>query len=441
MPKRMGLLFALACWLACPLFPRQLLARQAHTAPAQVTAIKFGTLITEDGESQVLKDAVVLVEGDRIRSVGAGLAIPAGAKVIDLSGYTGMPGMIDMHTHITYAWRGIPGTNPMQQMNAMLPQELVFHAEKNARRCLEIGVTTVRDLMARNYNDIALRNLINEGYVEGPRMFVAGPALMITSAAPRYDQVFPWILPSEGQVDGVAEIMKKIRQEVAAGVDVIKMFGSTGGFNNVVTHQTFTYEEMAAAVETAHTLGKRIAVHSYQASGARDAARAGADTIEHAAGVDDATFQMMVQKDITYDPTVYHNDWYAENYKLFGWGQKDIDALHDYTAQVMATITRAHSDHVRISMGSDAIFDLFGKQTNELAYLVKAGLTPAEAVDAATKNGAYALGMSDTLGAVAPDHFADIVAVQGDPLSNIDAAVHGVRWVMKGGKVVVDRIQ
>lgn len=440
MPRRIRLLTIIfsPVWL---LFVSPLLARQERAAATQVTAIKFGTLITEDNDNRVLHDAVVIVEGDRIRSVGTDAAIPAGAKVIDLSRYTGIPGLIDVHTHITYAWDGKPGANPLREMAALLPQEEVFLAQRNAARCLDIGVTTVRDLLARNYNDIALRDLINQGLVVGPRMFVAGPALMISSAAPRYDQVFPWIVPREGQADGIPEIMRTIRQEVAAGVDVIKMFGSTGGFNRVEYHQTFTYEEMAAAVETAHTLGKRIAIHSYGASGGRDAVRAGADTIEHAVGLDDQTFQMMIEKNITYVPTAYHNDWYAENWKTFGWGPQDIANLHAYEAQVMDTVHRAIQAHVRIAMGSDAVFDLFGKNTHELLYLVKAGMTPAEALAAGTKNGAYALGMSDTLGAVAEGHYADLVAVEGDPLANIDAAVHGVRWVMKGGKVVRDRIQ
>ncbi len=427
-----------ACCLACPTFMHELRAQDAQTAAPHITAIKFGKLFTEDNDNHVINNAVVLIEGNRIQAAGADAAIPAGATVIDLSRYTGIPGLIDLHTHITYAWDGKPGRNPTQEMSTRLPQEEVFLSQRNATRCLDIGVTTVRDLLGRDYNDIALRDMINEGFLAGPRMFVAGPAVMITSAAPRYDQVFPWIVPRQGQADGVAAIMKTIREEVAAGVDVIKMFGSTGGFNRVEFHQTFTYEEMAAAVETAHTLGKRIAIHSYGPSGGRDAVRAGADTVEHAIGLDDQTFQMMIQKNITYVPTAYHNDWYAENWKTFGWGPQDIANLHAYEAQVMDTVRRAVQAHVRIGMGSDAVFDLFGKNTYELDYLVKAGMTPAEALAAGTKNAAYALGMTDSLGAVAPGHYADIVAIEGDPLTNIDAVVHGVRWVMKDGKVVVD---
>ncbi len=427
------------CWLAGPLFSQRLCAQEEQAGPPPVTAIRFGTLITEDKDARVLKNAVVIVEGNRVRSLKIGEAsIPAGAKVIDLSRFTGIPGLIDVHTHVTYAWDGKPGTDPNKQMFNRLPQEEVFLSQRNAIRCLEDGVTTIRDLLGYNYNDIALRNLINEGYVVGPRMFVAGPALMITSDAPRYGQLFPWIVPAEGQADGIPEIMKKIREEVAAGVDVIKMFGSTGGFNEVVTVQTFTYEEMAAAVETAHTLGKRIAIHSYGAPGGRDAVRAGADTIEHAEGLDDDSFQMMIQKNTTYVPTAYHNVWYMESAKTFSWGPNDIAGLQDYEAKVMATVHRAIQAHVRIGMGSDAVFDLFGKNSYELAYLVKAGMTPAEALAAGTKNGAYALGMTDTIGTVAEGHYADIVAVEGDPLSDIDAVVHRVRWVMKDGKVVVD---
>jgi imidazolonepropionase-like amidohydrolase len=196
---------------------------------------------------------------------------------------------------------------------------------------------------------------------------------------------------------------------------------------------------MQAAVETTHTMGKRIAIHSYGPEGARDAVKAGADTIEHAINVDDATFAEMIRKKIIYVPTVYHNVWYIENYKEFGWPETDNDKIQAYQNEIEATTKRAIKLGVRIAAGSDAVYELFGHNMEELTYLVKCGMTPAQAITAATENGAAALGMEKDLGEVTSGHYADIIAVQGDPLADIRVAVHSVRWVMKGGKVFVDK--
>ena len=353
--------------------------------------------------------------------------------------YTGMPGIIDVHTHLTY-WRDKNSqANPNAEIARLLPQELVFLAQENARKCLDIGVTTARDLAASNYSDIAMRNLINRGAMAGPRMFVAGPAMSAGGPVPRYGEVFPWTVPSLRQASGVPEVIRLVRQEIGAGADLIKMFGSTGGFNDVETYQTFMFEEMQAAVEATHTMGKRIAIHSYGPEGARDAVKAGADTLEHAINIDDATLAEMVRKKIVYVPTVYHNIWYIENYKEFGWPESDNQKILAYEHASEETTRRAIKAGVRIAMGSDAVYELFGHNTEELTYLVKSGMTPGQAITAATVNGAAALGMEKDLGEVTPGHYADLVAVQGDPLADIRVIVHNVRWVMKGGEVVTDK--
>ncbi len=410
----------------------------AQSEPSPVKAIRFGKLI--DGTGKVTTNAVVIVRGDRIESVGEnGASIPSNAQVIDMSAYTGMPGLIDIHTHLTYWWDGNPKSTPNAEVARMLPQELTFLAQENARKTIESGVTTVRDMAAKNYSDIAMRNLINRGAMVGPRMFVAGPAMTAGGPVPRYGEVFPWVVPGQGQATGVDGVMLLVRQELGAGTDFIKMFGSTGGFNNVETHQTFTLEEMQAAVETTHTMGKRIAIHSYGPEGARDAVKAGADTIEHAINVDDATFAEMIRKKIIYVPTVYHNVWYIENYKEFGWPESDNVKIQAYQDEIEATAKRAIKLGVRIAAGSDAVYELFGHNMEEMTYLVKCGMTPAQAISAATVNGAAALGMEKDLGEVSSGHYADIIAVQGDPLADISVAVHNVRWVMKGGRVFLDK--
>jgi imidazolonepropionase-like amidohydrolase len=418
------------CWSVSPSF--------AQNGTQSVKVIRFGRLI--DGTGKILTNALVVVKGDRIESVSsAGSQTPSGAQVIDLSSYTGMPGIIDAHTHLTY-WRDKNWTaNPNTEIGKLLPQELIFLAQENARKCIDIGVTTARDLAASNYSDLAMRNLINRGVMVGPRMFVAGPAMSAGGPVPRYGQIYPWVVPNQGEASGVPEVIRLVRQELDAGADLIKMFGSTGGFNDVETHQTFTLEEMQAAVEAAHTMGKRIAIHSYGPEGARDAVKAGGDTLEHAINVDDATFAEMVRKKIVYVPTVYHNMWYVENYKEFGWPESDNQKILAYEHASEETTRRAIKAGVRIAMGSDAVYELFGHNTEELTYLVKSGMTPEQAIAAATVNGAAALGMEKDLGVVTPGHYADLVAVQGDPLTDISVVVHNVRWVMKGGEVLSDK--
>ena len=419
----------IACWAASSF---------AQSGGPKVKVLRFGKLI--DGTGKVVTNALVVVKGDRIESVGSGGSqVPAEAQVIDMSAYTGLPGIIDAHTHITY-WRDTNShANPNEEIGKMLPQELVFLAQENARKCIEIGVTTARDLAARNYSDIAMRKLINRGVMVGPRLFVAGPAMFGGGAVPRYGEVYPWVIPSQGEASGVPEVIRLVRQEIEAGADLIKMFAGTGGFNDVETYQIFTLEEMQAAVQAAHTMGKRIAIHSYGPDGARDAVKAGTDTVEHAINVDDATFSEMVRKKIVYVPTVYHNMWYVENYKEFGWPESDNPKILAYEHASEETTRRAIKAGVRIAMGSDAVYELFGHNTEELTYLVKSGMTPEQAIAAATVNGAAALGMEKDLGQVTPGHYADIIAVQGDPLTDIGVLVHNVRWVMKGGDILVDK--
>jgi imidazolonepropionase-like amidohydrolase len=399
-----------------------------------IKAIRFGTLV--DGKGGLIKDAVVIVEGDRVKSVGSGDAhVLRAAKVIDLTRYTAIPGLIDAHTHMTFHWDRAPGTRPWQQLSGRSTAVNVFLAQENARRTLEAGVTTVRDLGANEYADVAMRDLIDQGAMPGPRMFVAGYGLHVTSQSVKPGETSP----DGGRADGVPEVLKVVRQQVAAGVDVIKMYGSTGTDQDVTGFQTFTFEEMKAAVDAAHLLGKRIAIHSYGPDGARDAVRAGADSIEHATDIDAATIAEMVRRKTFYVPTIDHNRYYAEHRGEFGYGPEVAARLNDYRKRNLETARKAHKAGVRFAMGSDAVFTMFGENARELGWLVKAGMTPAEALATATTNGAALLGRETSLGTIAPGYFADIVAVEGDPLADIKAVTDGVRWVMKGGKVVVDR--
>jgi imidazolonepropionase-like amidohydrolase len=219
------------------------------------------------------------------------------------------------------------------------------------------------------------------------------------------------------------------------------MYGSTGTGADTSTTQTFSYEEMKAAVDAAHALGKRIAIHSYGANGGRDAVRAGTNTLEHAVDLDDATLAQMARQGTFYVPTIDHNRYYADYRADYGYTDEQARGLDAYRARNIETARRAIKAGVKLAMGSDAVHMMFGQNTRELGFLVQAGMTPLDALGAATVNGAEILGLADRIGRVAPGYFADIVAVDGDPATDINAVVNGVRWVMKGGAVVVDKRQ
>jgi len=393
------------------------------TAAGPLTAVRFGELVGGDGT--VRRDAVVIVQADRVLAVGTGdRAVPAGATVMDLRAYTGIPGMIDVHTHMTYYWDHAPGSRPFGRGNTVRTgPELATVAMENARLTLETGVTSVRDLGAGRYVDILMRNRINRGEAVGPRMFVAGSGL-----SRRQNNPFT-----------LAQIDSFVKAQVDSGADVIKVYGSTGTGADTSTVQTFTYDEMKAAVDAAHKYGKRIAIHSYGAPGGRDAVRAGANTLEHSIELDDATLAQMAKQNIIYVPTVDHNRYYADFRTDYGYTDDQARGLDQYRAKNLETARRAIKAGVKLGMGSDAVHMMFGQNTWELGHFVKAGMTPAQALASATTIGAEVLGMTDRIGKVAPGYFADIVAVQGNPLADVNVVLKGVKWVMKGGKVVVDK--
>jgi imidazolonepropionase-like amidohydrolase len=422
----LGIVFAATLTMA--------LGAQEKTAVKVVKAVRFGKLW--DAKGKLWTNAVVIVEGDRIRSVTTDAStIPAGAEVIDLSKYTGLPGLIDVHTHMTIYTDDTPGEPMLKQITNNAPAVGVFLARKGAMRTLEAGVTTVRDLGADQYMDIAMRDLINRGEMIGPRMFVCGYGLYIT-ATPFRKEGTP---PAGGIADGVPEVLKAVRQQIAAGADVIKLYGSTGTDDDVTGFETYTYEEMKAAVEVAHQFGKKIAIHSYGPDGARDAVRAGTDSLEHATDMDDATIQEMVKRGTYYVPTIDHNRYYIENGDKIGYAPGYKEKLQAFIPRNLETARKAFKAGVKFAMGSDAIYTMFGQNTRELGWFVKAGMTPEQALRTATTNAAELLGKEKELGAVAPGYFADMVAVEGDPLKDIDAVVNHVKWVMKGGAIVVDK--
>jgi imidazolonepropionase-like amidohydrolase len=407
---------------------------QAKVATQPVKVVRFGRLW--DGHGKVWANAIVIVEDGKIRSVTTDAsAIPQGAELIDLSKYTGLPGLIDVHTHMTIYTDEKPGEPMLKQLTTNPPAVEVFLARKGAMRTLESGVTTVRDLGADQYLDIAMRDLINHGEMIGPRMFVVGYGLYITNTPYK-----PGLnLPAGGIADGVPEVLRVVRQQIAAGADWIKMYASTGTDDDVTGFQTYNYDEIKAAVDTAHQFGKKIAIHSYGPAGARDAVRAGTDSLEHATDMDDATIQEMVKRGTYYVPTIDHNRYYLDNGDKIGYAPGYKERLQAFIPRNLETTRRAFKAGVKIAMGSDAIYTMFGENTRELGWFVKAGMTPEQALQTTTTNAAALLGKEKELGAVAPGYLGDLIAVEGDPLADINVVLNNVKWVMTNGHVVVDK--
>jgi imidazolonepropionase-like amidohydrolase len=236
------------------------------------------------------------------------------------------------------------------------------------------------------------------------------------------------------------DVMRKTAEDrIKAGSDWVKVYGSRGSFDSVDTTQTLTFDDMKAIVDTAHAGHKPVAIHSYGASGVHDAVLAGADSVEHGIEVDDATFKEMVKRGTVWVPTIDHNRYYVDSKDDYKFTDDKIGPLQEYIQKNFEATKRAFQLGVKLGLGSDAVFSGFGQNTGELTWFVKAGMTPAQALGTATTTAAALLGHANDLGKIAPGFLADIVAVQGEPLKNIQDVITGVKWVMKDGKVVVDK--
>ncbi|HZQ70941.1 MAG TPA: amidohydrolase family protein [Terriglobales bacterium] len=402
-------------------------------ACAQTIAIKAGHLIDPDS-GKVLTDQIVLIEGSKIQAVGHDLAIPANAKVIDLSKMTVLPGLIDCHTHVAD-----PGDSEPMNVLQMSASESVLEAVPNARKMLEAGFTTVRDVgVYRALNDVALRNAINKGIVPGPRMFVAGAYVTITGGAGAMTGMAPDIqIPLDlryGEANSPWEVRQKIRLLAHNGVDVIKVL-STGA---VLTHGSnpksieFTPEELQAAVDEANHFGLKVAAHAHAAEGIKNAIRAGVASIEHATLIDDEGIALAKQRGTYLDMDIYDEECIQENGRK-GTEPKDFLEHDAQLGQIQRdNFRKAVKAGVKMSFGTDAGVCPYGTGGKQFAFMVKYGMTPMQAIQAATTNAADLLGHSDVVGSIKPGKYADLVAVSGDPLQNI-SVLENVQFVMKDG--------
>lgn len=387
---------------------------------------------------KMLDNVTVSIEGDKVTGVSAGQNPPAegqaGARVINLPNATLLPGLIDVHTHLTFD----PNFG-YQELGVSIPKEALIGA-KNARITLEAGFTTVRNVGASGYTDIALRDAINEGMVPGPRIMASGPALSITGG--HCDQnllPYEWHAKSDGAADGVEGVQHKVREIIKYGADVIKVC-ATGGVlskGDDPRASQYTLEEMKAIVADAHRLGRKVAAHAHGAQGIAWASEAGVDSIEHGSYIDDAGIALMKKNGTYLVPTQYLSDWMRENAVKIGLPPMYATKMKEVTAVSRQNIKKAFNAGVKIAFGTDAAVYPHGLNAHEFAVYVQIGMTPLQAIQTATVNAADLLGWS-RVGTVEAGSFADIIAVNGDPLKDVTLLQSPV-FVMKGGTVYVQK--
>src|ERR1700729_1783885 len=405
------------------------------TAPAEI-AIHAGKVL-DVRTGNYLSDQTIWIEGDRIKAIGKTADIssqlPAGTKMIDLANATVLPGLIDCHTHLTMT----PYDSGPAGLHASYPRQALTGA-RNARVTLEAGFTSVRNVGASGYSDIALRDAIKAGDVPGPRMLVSGPPLGITGGhadnnfrAPQ----FHW--SDDGVADGIDGVTLKVRQDIKYGADVIK-FMATGGVlsegDNPALAQ-YSPEEMKAIVDSAHGLGRKVAAHAHGAVGIKYAVLAGVDSIEHGSYINEEDIQLMKQHGTYLVPTIYLGDWLMENLTTLGLSPNMIEKAKIVLPLARQNIAVAFKEGVKVAFGTDAAVYPHGLNAREFAVMVKLGLTPLQSIQAATVNAADLIGWSDRVGTLEPGKFADIIAVDGDPVADVHL-LENVRFVMKGGEVI-----
>lgn len=382
-----------------------------------------------DGQSLRAGRTRVLVRDGRIVAVGDTVNAPPGTRRIDLAGMTLMPGLIDAHTHITYSWRDT--TRAPDDLDEFFrgPVLTVFEAARNAEKTLQAGFTTIRDLGCFDGNDVQLAAAIQQGYVPGPRIVTSGA--MHLPWGGREDVHFP----QGGQVTTREEIVAKSRRYLSNGCDWIKIFATSGTFDDTTGTPSFTREEIRAAVEVAHPRGRWVAAHAMGLEGARRAVDAGVRSIEHGSRLDEPVARRMAKEGIYLVPTLYHLEWYARHGRALQYSAGYAERLAALQKTQFASLQLARRAGVRIGCGSDAVYSMHGENAQEIVWLVRAGMTPVEALRAATSVNAALLGMESEIGRVAPGYAADLVAFPGDPAADI-TLVASPSFVMKGGNVI-----
>ncbi|HVI57572.1 MAG TPA: amidohydrolase family protein [Luteimonas sp.] len=432
---------ATAVLLALASLPSAIATAQeaAPAAPAPAVRVVHCGQLFDAPAGRMRGETSIVVRGERIESVQAGaIAAPAGTTVVELGNATCLPGLIDAHTHLTSETSPTGFTDQFRWNIA----DYAVRSTVYARRTLQAGFTTVRNLGDSANESVALRNAINAGVLPGPRIFTAGMAIGSTGGHADGTDGYRKDLagdpgPKDGIINGPEDAWKAVRQHYKDGVDAIKIMPSGGVLDESASadNPQMTQDEIAAVVAAAHDYGYTVAAHAHGAEGIRRAVAAGVDSIEHGTFMDDADMQLMKQHGTWYVPTIIAGKYVEEKASVPGYYPPQVAAKARQVGPIIQkTAGRAYKAGVKIAFGTDAAVYPHGQNAKEFAYMVDAGMPPAYALQAATTHAAELLKKSKDLGSIEPGKYADIVAVPGNPLEDI-TLMQKVGFVMKAGQV------
>lgn len=411
----------------------------AAPVAAQVVAVRCGKLLAEPGQSPI-DGAVVLVRNGAIERVGdASTQIPQDAQVVDLSDYFVLPGLIDCHVHLSMEFTADVRMRALEESDA----DRTLRALENAHKTLMAGFTTVRDVGSGGDAVFAVRDAIAAGRVHGPRILSSGEAITPTGGHGDdtngfRDDLLPIPTPSNGVIDGEDACRRAVRHQVKRGADCIKLTATGGVLSNIGagTEQQLFEDELAAIVETAHLLGKRVASHAHGVRGIKAAVRAGVDSIEHGTFLDDEAIELMKDRGTYLVPTIIAGKTVEANAAVPGYYSSAVAAKARTVGPVIQeAFGRAHRGGVRIAFGTDAGVCAHGINAKEFEYMTEAGMSASDAIVSATLNAADLCGLREMVGAIRPGMAGDLIATRGNPLDDV-RALQDVQFVMKGGVVV-----
>lgn len=413
------------------------LVKAQQTSPAPRTLVRAGHVVNVK-TGNVSDAQTIVVVGDSIQSIGPTASITAqpGDKVVDLGGLTVLPGLIDVHTHLTMN----PDFDPYKELTSTSAKEAI-NGVVNAKTTLLAGITSVRNVGANGFVDVDLRDAVNSGQVPGPHMLVSGPLIGITGGHCD-ENLLPiqYHLQGDGVADGIPAVQHKVRENIKYGADLIKVCATGGVLSKGDDPQAsqFTLEEMQAIVADAHRLGRKVAAHAHGAQGILWATEAGVDSIEHGSYINDQAIAEMKKRGTYLVPTLYLEDWMLESGHLPPFYEQK---MKDVSAVAKANIKRAMQAGVKIAMGTDAAVYPHGLNAHELdVYVNQEGMTPLAALQTATINAADLMGWTAKTGTLEPGKWADIIAVEKNPLDDI-RALQNVKFVMKGGVVYKNEVE
>jgi imidazolonepropionase-like amidohydrolase len=409
------------------------IAASAQSPAPRRTVIRAGRVLNvRTGELRA--NQAIVIEGDKIAQIVASSEVKAAAgdTTIDLPDATLLPGLIDMHTHLTFELSSLS----YEGLKISTARE-ALHGARNARQTLEAGFTTVRNVGAKDYADIALRDAINDGDVIGPRMVASGPALGITGGHCDENLLPPaFHFQGDGVADGVEGVQHKVREVIKYGADVIKIC-ATGGVlskGDDPNASQYTLEEMKAIVADAHRLGRKVAAHAHGAEGVRWASEAGVDSIEHGHLMDDAAIATLKKNGTYLVPTLFLGEYMEKNMDRSDVPEYSKQKMRDVIAAMRKNTGKAFAAGVKVAFGTDAAVYPHGLNAGEFHVYVSLGMTPLAAIQTATINASDLLGPKFLVGSLDPGKFADVIAVDGDPTKDVTILEH-VKFVMKGGVV------